>query len=190
MSERSPDRRLLVGRVQPIGANIKDSRRGLGCDCKLGMARISWGSADWSLVIERLGGAAVLAASARRDGAFSRPRGIRDAADVLRLCLMYGPGGLSLRTLAATAAELGIAEVSDVAILNRIRGAADWLEALCGAQLALNRVPGAAPAIGRHEAFAHPALGGIRLTDSRHLRAPRRSAGPRDMEQRDADRPR
>jgi hypothetical protein len=98
------------------------------------MVDIPGDSGDWAAIIERLGGAVSLRQSAREHGAFTRPRGVRDAIDVLRLCMMYGPGGLSLRMLAATAAEAGIADVSDVAILNRIRGAADWLEALCGQQ--------------------------------------------------------
>ena len=44
---------------------------------------------------------------------------------------MYGPGGRSLRGLAALAAAQGLAEMSDVALLERIRNAADWLQALC-----------------------------------------------------------
>ena len=49
---------------------------------------------------------------------------------------MYGPGGQSLRSLAALAAAEGLAEVSDVAVLGRLRRAADWFQALCEEQLA------------------------------------------------------
>ena len=51
--------------------------------------------------------------------------------DVLRLALMYGPGGHSLRSLAALAAAAGLADVSDVAILDRLKNAGNWLQALC-----------------------------------------------------------
>jgi hypothetical protein len=48
---------------------------------------------------------------------------------------MYGPGGQSLRSLAAMAAAQGLADLSDVSLLERIRNAADWLEALCAENL-------------------------------------------------------
>ena len=47
------------------------------------------------------------------------------------MALMYGPGGRSLRGLAAMAAAQGLAELSDVALMERIRNAADWLQSLC-----------------------------------------------------------
>jgi len=49
----------------------------------------------------------------------------------LRLILAYGPGGYSLRSLAALAAAHGVADVTDVALLLRFRNTADWLEHLC-----------------------------------------------------------
>jgi len=132
------------------------------------MVDISGDSADWADIVERLGGAMSLRSSAREHGAFVRARGVRDATDLLRLCLMYGPGGLSLRMLAATAAQAGIADVSDVAILNRIRGAADWLEALCGEQFGrVRRIAGATAAA--------PGPGGtraVRIVDSSLIDAP------------------
>jgi hypothetical protein len=88
-------------------------------------------SKEWSRVVARLGGEKALASSAREHGAFVRARGVKSAVDVLRLALMYGPGGHSLRSLAATAAAAGLADVSDVAILDRLKGAADWLQSLC-----------------------------------------------------------
>jgi DDE family transposase len=100
------------------------------------MEHARFDSAEWPALVLRLGGAEALAASAREHAAFQRARGVKSATDVLRLALMYGPGGLPLRVLAAAAAEMGIADVSDVALLNRIRGAADRLEALCGEALA------------------------------------------------------
>jgi hypothetical protein len=54
----------------------------------------------------------------------------------LRLALMYGPGGHSLRSVAALAAASGMADVSNVAVLDRLKGASDWLEHLCKERLA------------------------------------------------------
>ena len=71
-----------------------------------------------------------MAASARQHKAFRRARGVPDAATLLRLAMMYGPGGQSLRIAAALAEADGLAEISDVALQNRLRQAADWLEAL------------------------------------------------------------
>src|SRR5579859_743837 len=132
------------------------------------MAGIPGDSADWADIVERLGGASSLRRSGHEHGAFVRPRGVRDATDVLRLCLMYGPGGLSLRMLAATAAQAGIADVSDVAMLNRIRGAADWLEVLCGQQFSrvqrAARDPSAASGAGAARA--------VRIVDSSLIDGP------------------
>lgn len=86
----------------------------------------------WSQVVEWLGGSEALEASARSHKAFVRPRGVKTATDLLRLAMLYGPGGHSLRVCAAMAAAQSMAEVSDVALLKRFRASADWLEALCG----------------------------------------------------------
>jgi hypothetical protein len=93
--------------------------------------------ADLDTLLSRLGGEEAVTASARAHGAFSRAREVKTAIDLLRLVLMYGPGGLSLRTAAAVAAEGGLCDLSDVALLKRIRHAADWLEALCAEQIGL-----------------------------------------------------
>lgn len=85
---------------------------------------------------QRLGGGAVLERSARKHKALRRRRGVRDAPTLLRLSLIYGPGGQSLRSAAALAAAGGLADLSDVALLRRLRGAGDWLEALCQEQFA------------------------------------------------------
>lgn len=84
----------------------------------------------------RLGGAEALAASAREHKAFLRSRKIKSAADLLRLLLIYAIGGLSLRSTAALAADADLADLSDVALMQRFRRAANWLEALCGDLLA------------------------------------------------------
>ena len=93
-------------------------------------------SKGWSHLLARLGGEKAIASSAREHGAFVRARGVKSAVDVLRLALMYGPGGQSLRSLAALAAAAGLADISDVAILDRLKNAGNWLQALCEETLA------------------------------------------------------
>ena len=61
----------------------------------------------WEDMVTRLGGAAALDASARRYGAFQRPRRVKSATDLLRLMLAYAPGGRSLRVTAAEAGAHG-----------------------------------------------------------------------------------
>ncbi|MER9254513.1 hypothetical protein NKI59_22360 [Mesorhizobium sp. M0598] len=64
-----------------------------------------------------------------------RRRNVADAATLLRLALAYGPGGMSLRSAAAWAGVNDVASLSDVALLKRLRGAADWLGCIAGALL-------------------------------------------------------
>jgi hypothetical protein len=93
-------------------------------------------SREWARIVAWLGGEDALALSAREHGAFIRARGVKSAVDVLRLALMYGPGGHSLRMLSAMSGTHGLADVSDVALMKRLRNAADWLEHLCAESLA------------------------------------------------------
>ena len=93
-------------------------------------------SKEWAHIVARFGGEEALALSARKHGAFIRARGVKSAVDVLRLALMYGPGGHSLRSVAAMAAAADLADVSDVAVLDRLKHAADWLQSLCKERLA------------------------------------------------------
>ena len=72
----------------------------------------------------------------RQSGGLQRKRAISDAATVLRLALVYGLCGLSLRSTAAWAQAQGVAVLSDVALMNRLRKAATWLGWLLGAKLA------------------------------------------------------
>jgi hypothetical protein len=91
---------------------------------------------DWGRVITRLGGATSLNVSARATKAFVRPRGIRCAADLLRLVLAYCLGERGLRATAAWAAAMELADVSNPAILYRLRQCGDWLTLLVGQVLA------------------------------------------------------
>ena len=92
--------------------------------------------AGWQDLVGRMGSAAELEASAKASGALVRRREIKSAADLLRLALAYGPCGKSLRETAAWAQMTGLGELSDVAVLKRLRGCATWLEGLVGNLLA------------------------------------------------------
>jgi hypothetical protein len=99
--------------------------------------------ARWPDLIAAVSTVIDLDATARTSRALIRRRGIRSAAMLLRLALAYGPGGLSLRAAAAWAGASGLADLSDTAVMNRLRQAADWLGEIAGALL---RRAAAAPA--------------------------------------------
>lgn len=91
--------------------------------------------AELSRLLKRLPAALDLEESARKSGALRRRRGIPDALSLLRLALAYAAGGLSLRGTAAWAEASALAQLSNVAVLKRLRGAADWLGEILGAIL-------------------------------------------------------
>jgi hypothetical protein len=84
----------------------------------------------WHSIIDRLGDQIDIDSSAAKYVALRRKRAVRSASDLLRLCFAYVLGRLSLRMLSAWAQAEGLASCSDVALLKRLRGSADWLEAL------------------------------------------------------------
>ncbi|HKU71331.1 MAG TPA: transposase [Burkholderiales bacterium] len=90
---------------------------------------------DWSNVVVRLGGAEALHVSARETKAFLRPREITNAVDLLRLILAYCLGDGGLRSTAAWATSVGLVDVSNVALLYRLRQCGDWLAMLVGQAL-------------------------------------------------------
>jgi len=65
---------------------------------------------------------------ARELQAFQRARGIADARALLRVMLIHLAEGCGLRETAARASLAGIAEVSDVALLKRLRSCGAWFE--------------------------------------------------------------
>lgn len=91
---------------------------------------------DWGGIVERLGGAASLETSAREAKAFLRARVIETAADLLRLILAYCLGERGLRSTAAWATSVGLVDISNVALLYRLRQCGDWLALLVGRALA------------------------------------------------------
>lgn len=86
--------------------------------------------------MRRIGSVVDLETSARKSGALVRARKLRRAEDLLRLALLHGPGGLSLRATAEAACALGMADrLSDKAVLGRLRRMGDWLEHILRALL-------------------------------------------------------
>jgi hypothetical protein len=90
--------------------------------------------ADWPLLLTLLPGD--LAASAKETGAFQRKRGVPSAQALLRLAFAFAYAGLSLRAVATWARKTGVACLSDVALLQRLRRAAPWAGRLLAQQLA------------------------------------------------------
>ncbi len=99
---------------------------------------------DWQEVVERLGGAAALAASAKETRAFVRGRVVKSPVDLLRLILAYCLGERGLRSTVVWAAAIGLVDLSNVALLYRLCQCGDWLAVLVGQALAR-----AAPAASR-----------------------------------------
>ena len=92
-------------------------------------------ASQWTDLIARLPPGLDLDQSARSSGALRRRRNVQDAETLLRLALAHGPGALSLRSAAAWAGLTGVAQLSDVALRRRLRGASDWLGHIAGALL-------------------------------------------------------
>jgi hypothetical protein len=91
---------------------------------------------NWTHLVARLGGAETLDITARQTKAFLRPREITNAVDLLRLILAYCLGEWGLRSTAAWATSVGLVDISNVALLYRLRQCGDWLAMLVGQALA------------------------------------------------------
>src|SRR4051812_41325618 len=94
-------------------------------------------------LLRRLPAALDLDSLARQTKAIERRRALDSGADLLRLALARGPGGLSLSETAAWATMLGLAEMSDPAVKYRLDKAVEFLDAVMACQLA-GQAPGAA----------------------------------------------
>ena len=68
---------------------------------------------------------------ARELGAFRRARGVADASTLLRVLLIHLAQGCGLRETAERARLGELAQISDVAILKRLRGCGAWFEWMC-----------------------------------------------------------
>jgi hypothetical protein len=100
------------------------------------MTQISLVDRDWDEIVARLGGAGALETSARATRAFLRGRVVGSAVDLLRLILAYCLGAGGLRSTVAWAASIGLVDISNVALLYRLRQCGDWLTLLIGQALA------------------------------------------------------
>jgi Transposase DDE domain len=120
--------------------------------------------AQWPGLVAAVTAAIDLDGTARTSGALVRRREIRSAEALLRLALAWGPGGLSLRAAAAWAGVIGLADLSDTAVMNRLRRAASWLGEVAGALLRRGAEACAPPGLlpGRR----------LRIADGSHLSAP------------------
>jgi hypothetical protein len=96
---------------------------------------------------------------ARRTGATKGLRKAKEEGDCLRTLLLHIGCGYSLRETAVRAREAGLAGLSDVALLKRLRKSKDWLHGLCRQLLA-----------DRTDAPANP--GHLRLVDATVVREP------------------
>jgi Transposase DDE domain len=67
---------------------------------------------------------------ARSTGALQRARQVRNADVLLRLAFLYAASGLSLQQATARARAAGLAQISSVALMKRMRSAGPWLQAL------------------------------------------------------------
>lgn len=80
---------------------------------------------EWQYVLSML--PSDLDESAASKLALVRRRQVVSGEDLLRLCLAYGLGDLSLRHTAAWGRTLGLCDMSDVAVMKRLQGAGEWL---------------------------------------------------------------
>ncbi|MDO8284341.1 MAG: hypothetical protein Q7T69_04990, partial [Rhodoferax sp.] len=106
---------------------------------------------------------------ARELGAFQRARGIGDARALLQVMLIHSSEGCGLRETAARASVVGIASVSDVALLKRLLSCGPWFEWLAQALRAAPELRDAQP-----DAGAPGLLGGcqLRVVDGSIVREP------------------
>ena len=94
-----------------------------------------WIEFQWSYLMAFLGGKRRVSELAYETGAFTRARKIKSPEVLLRLIFMWAVGERSVMDTAALAAEAGLADVSDVALIKRIAKAGDWIGALLSEQL-------------------------------------------------------
>lgn len=91
---------------------------------------------QWQYLLSFLPSEDDLERTAKAHGALLRKRGIGSASALLRLGFAYGFCGMSLREAAAWAKVTGVADISDVALMKRLRNASDWFGKLLAHKLA------------------------------------------------------
>lgn len=99
---------------------------------------------------------------ARSSGALQRARQVRNADVLLRLVFLYAASGLSLQHAATRATTAGLARLSSVALMKRMRSAGPWLRALA------ERV--FADSVRRPSLEAVPPGRQLRIVDASHVK--------------------
>jgi len=89
---------------------------------------------------ERLPAGFDLEGTARARRAFTRARGVKDVATLLRLAMAFGGCGMSLRETCAWAEAAGLAKLRDPSLLDRLCNAAPWLGDIVAALISRQRV--------------------------------------------------
>jgi hypothetical protein len=84
---------------------------------------------DWKLLLDLL--PSNWEQQAVLSGASERLRGFTSTSNLLRTLLLHVGKGYSLQETAVRAKAAGIAQVSDVALMKRLRNAEEWLHRLC-----------------------------------------------------------
>jgi len=99
---------------------------------------------------------------AKETGAMERQRGITIPETLLRLFLLHVARGYSLRETAVRASEAGLATISDVGLLKRLRRSEDWLHWLCTQLVSENGV----------QMPQHKGQGAVRIVDGTIIKEP------------------
>jgi hypothetical protein len=99
---------------------------------------------------------------ARSTGALQRARQVSSADVLLRLAFLYAASGLSLQQAAARSSTSGLARISAVGLMKRMRNAEAWLQALVAAVFRESacRAPLGGVAAGRR----------LRIVDATHVK--------------------
>src|SRR5690349_4743941 len=91
------------------------------------------GSEDWQVLLTLL--PPDWQVQAERSGAVERLRGFASTEALLHTILLHVARGYSLRETVVQARVAGLTDVSDVALLKRLRGSEQWMRGLCLALL-------------------------------------------------------
>jgi hypothetical protein len=94
-----------------------------------------WVQYQWPYLVALLGGEAKVNELAYRTGAFVRKREVQSPADLLQMLMIWAVAERSLRETVTLASEAGLAELSDVALLKRLKRAGPWIGGLLGEML-------------------------------------------------------
>lgn len=98
-----------------------------------------WVQYQWPYLVAQLGGKSKVDELAYRTGAFVRKREVQTPTDLLQMLMIWAVAERSLRETVALASEAGLAELSDVALLKRLKRAGPWIGGLLGEMLTERR---------------------------------------------------